>query len=127
MSRARWLQETRQMRFEDVYERWSVKRLTQEEASQLLGVCERTFRRYIDRYEDEGLDGLIDKRMEEVSHRKAPVDEVLRLEALYKQRYDGWNVRHFFGRYQRDHKGERFYTWVISVSLLPSNQELIEQ
>ncbi len=51
------------MRFEDVSERWSVKRLTQEEAAQLLGVCERTFRRYIDRYEDEGLDGLIDKRM----------------------------------------------------------------
>ncbi len=33
---------------------------TQKEA-RLLGVCARTFRRYIDRYEDEGLDGLIDK------------------------------------------------------------------
>ncbi len=42
------------------------------------------------------------------------MDEVLRLEALYKQRYDGWNVRHFYGRYQRDHKGERSYTWVKS-------------
>ena len=112
MSRARWLQETRQMRFEDVYERWYVKRLRQEEAAQLLGVCERTFRRYIDRYEEAGLEGLIDKRMDEVSHRKAPVDEVVRLEALYKERYDGWNVQHFYGRYQREHKGERCYTWV---------------
>jgi len=100
------------MRFEDVYERWSVKRLTQEEAAQLLCVCERTFRRYIDRYEEAGLEGLIDKRMNEVSHRKAPVDEVVRLEALYKERYDGWNIKHFYGRYQRDHKGVRSYTWV---------------
>ena len=114
MSRARWLQETRQMRFEDVYERWYVKRLTQEEAAQLLGVCERTFRRYIDRYEEAGLEGLIDKRMNEVSHRQAPVDEVVRLEALYKERYDSWNVKHFYGRYQREHGGERSYTWVKS-------------
>ena len=114
MGRAKWLQETRQMRFEEVYERWSVKRLTQEEAAQLLGVCERTFRRYINRYEEEGLDGLIDKRLNEVSHREAPVDEVVRLEALYKERYDGWNVQHFFGKYQREHQGERSYTWVKS-------------
>ena len=38
-------------------------RLTQEEAARLLGVCERTFRRYVDRYEDEGLDGPPDKRL----------------------------------------------------------------
>lgn len=112
MSRAKWLQETRQMRFEEVYEKWSVKRLSQEEGAQLLGVCERTFRRYINRYEEAGLDGLMDKRLTEVSHRQAPVDEVLRLEALYKERYDSWNVQHFYGRYQREHGGERSYTWV---------------
>lgn len=56
----------------------------------------------------------MDKRLNEVSHRKAPVDEVVRLEALYKERYDSWNVQHFYGRYQRDHQGERCYTWVKS-------------
>ena len=69
------------MRFEDAYEGWQGKRLTQEQAAQLLGVCERSFRRYIDRYEEAGLEGLMDKRISEVSSRKAPVDEVLRLEA----------------------------------------------
>ena len=126
MSRTKWLQETRQMRFENVYERWSVKRLTQEEAAQLLGVCERTFRRYINRYEEEGLDGLIDKRLNEVSHRDAPVDEVLRLEVLYKERYDGWNVKHFYEKYQREHQGERSYTWVKnrlqSADLVPKGK-----
>jgi hypothetical protein len=48
------------MRFEEAYSGWSSKRLRQEEAAQLLGICERTFRRYIDRFEDEGLQGLID-------------------------------------------------------------------
>jgi Winged helix-turn helix len=45
----------------------------------LLGVCERSFRRYINRYEDEGLEGLIDKRLNQISHRRVPVDEVVRL------------------------------------------------
>ena len=36
----------------------------------------RTFRRTINRYEEDGLDGLIDKRLAQVSHRRAPVDEV---------------------------------------------------
>ena len=100
------------MRWEEAYEGWQVKRLSQEDAATLLGVCDRTFRRYIDRYEEEGLDGLIDKRLEQVSHRQAPVDEVLRMETLYKQRYDGWNVQHFYERYQDEHKGTRCYTWV---------------
>jgi transposase len=46
------------MRFEEAYSGWTVSRLTQEEAALLLGVCARTFRRYIDRYEEEGLDGV---------------------------------------------------------------------
>lgn len=109
------LQEIRKMRFEEAYGAWTERRLTQEEAASLLGVCARTFRRYIDRYEEEGLDGLIDKRLGQVSHRKAPVDEVLRLEALYKERYDGWNVKHFYSFYRNQHGGTRSYTWVRNI------------
>ena len=46
----------------------------------------RGFRRYVDRYEEEGLDGLVDKRLGQVSARRAPVDEVMRTEALYRER-----------------------------------------
>ena len=100
------------MRFEEAYEGWTSKRLTQEEAARLLGVCGRSFRRYIDRYHESGLDGLVDKRLSQVSYHKAPVDEVFALEALYKERYDSWNVQHFFERYRDVHSGERSYTWV---------------
>ena len=63
MRRTELLQEVRKMRFEEAYGGWQERRLTQEEAARMLGVCERTFRRYVDRYEEEGLDGLVDKRL----------------------------------------------------------------
>ena len=119
MKRAEWLQETRKMRLEEAYGGWQGRRLTQEEAARLLGVCERTFRRYIDRYEDEGMEDLIGKRLNQVSHRRAPVDEVMRLVDRYRTRHEGWNVKHpstrhrmsFYAWYKRD-GGGRSYTWV---------------
>jgi transposase len=54
------------------------KSFTQEEAAMLLGVSIRTFRRYINRYEEDGLDGLYDRRLTQESHRKAPVDEIMK-------------------------------------------------
>ena len=65
------------MRFQEAYGGWRKSHLTQGEAAQLLGVCKRTFRRYINCYEEEGLEGLFDKRLSQTSHRRAPLDEVL--------------------------------------------------
>ena len=76
MTRTQLLQEIRRMRFVDAYVGWQARRLTQGEAARLLGVCDRTFRRYVDRYEDEGLDGLdglVDKRLGQVSARRVRV------------------------------------------------------
>lgn len=111
MRRTELLQEIRKMRFEEIYSIWTEKRLTQEEAAQVLGISSRTFRRYIDRYEEYGLDGLKDKRLEQVSARRAPVDEVFALTERYKSQYLGWNVKHFYSWYKRD-GGKRSYTWV---------------
>jgi transposase len=99
------------MRFEEAYGGWQQGRLTQEEAARLLGVCERTFRRHIDRYEDEGLDGLIDKRLNQISHRRAPVDEVMQLVDRYRSVHKGWNAKHFLAYYKSD-AGGRSYTRV---------------
>jgi len=111
MKRTEVLQEIRRMRFQEAYGAWSEGRLSQEEAAQLLGVCARTFRRYIDRYEEEGLQGLIDKRLEQVSHRRAPLDEVMAVVQRYQSRHSGWNVKHFHTWYRRE-GGSRSYTWV---------------
>lgn len=111
MRRTELLQGIRIMRFEEVYGVWTESRLNQEEAARILGVCTRTFRRYIDRYEESGIEGLLDKRLTQASSRRAPVDEVIALVEQYKGRYRGWNVKHFHSWYRRD-GGQRSYTWV---------------
>jgi transposase len=111
MRRTELLEEIRKMRFEEVYLGWSESRLTQPEAAAILGVCDRTFRRYVDRYEEAGLGGLSDKRLTQASLRRAPVDEVMETTEEYRSRYLGWNVRHYY-RYYREGGGKRAYTWV---------------
>lgn len=106
------LQGIRQMRFKEAYEGWHAGELTQMEAARLLGMCDRSFRRYLARYEEFDLEGLIDKRIEQVSHRCAPVDEVMKVVGLYSTQYAGWNVKHFHSGYRREHQGRRSYTWV---------------
>jgi len=101
------------MKFEEAYEGWRSGGFTQEEAAMVLGVCDRTFRRYLVRYDEGGLDAVLDKRLTQASHRCAPVDEVMRLTEQYQSRYLGWNAKHFHTWYRKD-GGTRGYTWVKS-------------
>jgi transposase len=111
MNRTKVLQEVRIMRFEEVYSGWTERRLNQQEVARMLGVCDRTFRRYINRYQEYGLDGLIDKRLEQISHRRAPLDEVIAMKKAYRARHKGWSVKHYYSWYKRD-GGNRSYSWV---------------
>lgn len=111
MNRATVLQEVRQMRFEELYERRQRRTLTIVEAAEMLGVTERTFRRWSGRYQAEGAEGLQDRRLGRASARAVPVDEALRMVTLYETRYTGWTVKHFHERWQADHGGTRSYTW----------------
>jgi transposase len=111
MTRTTVLQEVRQMRFEELYERRQRRELTMAEAAEILGITERTFRRWGDRYEAEGAAGLADRRLGRASSRAVPTDEVLQMVTLYETRYTGWTVKHFHERWQADHGGTRSYTW----------------
>lgn len=100
MRRTELLQEIRQMRFEEAYEGWQQGRLTQCEAARLLGVIDRTFRRYEVRYEEDGLDGLVDLGLDQVSHRRTLVDEVMAVTEQYRRRHGRRSAKHFFAWYQ---------------------------
>jgi len=76
MRRTEVLQGLRGMKFEDVYGRWQQRRLSQAEGAEILGVSERSFRRWRDRYEGEGVAGLLDRRLGKASARRAPADQV---------------------------------------------------
>ena len=111
MTRATVLQEVRQMRFEELYARRQRRDLTMAEAAEILGVTERTFRRWSVRYEADGAEGLEDRRLGRASARAVPVDEALEMVTLYETRYTGWTVKHFHERWQEEHGGTRSYTW----------------
>lgn len=98
MNRTAWLQERRMLKFRDVLSRWEAWELSAMEASELLGMSERQFRRYRGRYEDEGEAGLLDRRLGKASPRRVPESDRRRMLDLYREMYPGWNVRHFHDR-----------------------------
>jgi transposase len=112
MNRAAWLQDRRMQKFCDVLGRWEAGQLSMMEAGELLGMSERQFRRYRDRYEEEGLEGLVDHRLGKPSSKRVPTAERDRMLELYREAYRGWNVKHFHEHLRRDHAFRWGYTWV---------------
>jgi len=115
MGRTGVLQEIRMQRFEEIHDRYSKGRLSAAEAAEWLGVSERTFRRQRARYEEEGLSGLLDRRLGKVSPHRIGADEVDRVLNLYRTRYTGWTVKHFHERLVEKHGLRRSYGWTKSV------------
>jgi len=103
MGRAEVLQGVRQMRFEGLLERHERGELSQGEAAEMLGVSERTFRRWRDRLRDEGPEGLRDRRIGKPSSRRAAAEEIVRMLGLYEERYAGFTVKHFHEQLQKRH------------------------
>ena len=67
MRRTEQAQGLRLMKFEEVYGRSCRGVLGQAAAAEILGVSERTFRRWRDRFEADGAEGLYDRRLGRVS------------------------------------------------------------
>jgi transposase len=115
MSRVRVLQEIRMLRFEEVFDRFRRGRLSSVEAAEWLGMSERTFRRQRARYEEEGAEGLLDRRLGKPSANRIGDEEVERIVTLYRERYRGWAVKHFYERACEKHGLTASYGWTKSV------------
>ena len=109
MNRACVHEGIRRMRFEDVLGRSERSELSQAEAGELLGVSERTFRRWRDRHREHGMAGLSDGRLRP-SLRRAPVAEVERMLGLYRDLYRGFTAKHFHEQLARRHNYVLGYT-----------------
>jgi len=97
------------MRFMDVLGRSERSELSQMEAAELLGISERTFRRWRDRHREAGLAGLADRRLAP-SLRRAPVAEIERMLGLYRDLYRGFTVKHFHEQLGKRHGYTLGYT-----------------
>lgn len=98
------------MRFEELLSRHERGHLTQAEVGEMLGISERTFRRWRDRYREEGEAGLHDRRLDQPSPRRAPVSEIRRMLGLYEGTYAGFTVKHFHEHLRRRHNYKLGYT-----------------
>lgn len=116
MGRAGVLQGVREMRFEALLDRHERGELNQQEAAEMLGIGERTFRRWRDRLRDEGSAGLRDRRLGKPSSRRAAVEEIQRMLGLYEERYGGFTVKHFHEQLVKRHNYKLGYT-VTRLSL----------
>jgi transposase len=111
MRRSEAYQGVRVIKFRDVFGRYESSELDQMEAAELLGVSERTFRRWCRRYEEAGEAGLLDRRLGRASGKRVPVDRAEEVEVLYRTRYSGFTARHFHEHLVRDHHFNWSYTW----------------
>jgi transposase len=98
------------MRFASLLERQEGGEITQAEAAELLGVRERTFRRWRDRYRDEGDAGLEDCRLGRRSPRRAPEAEIERMLGLFRDKYSDFTVKHFHEQLVKRHDYKLGYT-----------------
>jgi transposase len=111
MRRTEALQGVRMIKFLDILGRYEAAEFSQLEAAELLGVGERTFRRWRHRYEEDGEAGLLDRRLGKVSAKRVPADRQAQVEALYRTRYAGFTAKHFHEHLARDHAFGWGYTW----------------
>src|SRR5881396_3726665 len=93
----------RAMKVQEVILRALDGKLTWLQAADILGRSPRSIRRLRLKFERYGYDGLFDRRRQTPSPKRAPVTEVQRLLALYRDRYQGFNVRHFHQLACREH------------------------
>lgn len=83
------------------------------QAADILGLSPRTLRRWRTKFQNYGFDGLLDRRRVERSPRAVTEAEVQRWFRLYRQRYRGYNARHFHAVLKRRHACGWSYSVVL--------------
>src|SRR5215813_9540289 len=102
----------RAMKVQEVLLRAIAGQLTWIQAAEILGCSPRTIRRFRWRFEHDGYDGLFDRRRQTPSPKRAPAAELQRVLTLYRERYRGFNVRHFHQIARRQHGVQFCYAFV---------------
>lgn len=102
----------RAMKVQEVILRAIDGKLTWPQAADILGCSPRTIRRLRWKLQHDGYNGLFDRRRQVPSPKRAPVDELQRVLALYRDRYQGFNVRHFHQLARRHHDVRFCYAFV---------------
>jgi transposase len=102
----------RAMKVQDVILQAMAKKITWYQAAEILGISDRHMRRWRERYEEEGYNGLFDRRRGKPSRRRVAMATVEKVLALYREKYFDLNLSHFHEKLGSEHQIELSYTWV---------------
>ena len=115
MRRTEVLEGLRMLKLWEVMSRWERDELSQLEAAELLGMHERTFRRWARRFEADGDEGLSDRRLGRRSGRAVGQGDAEEIERLYRERYQGFTAKHFHEYLKASHGYTLGYTWTKTL------------
>src|SRR5437879_1491201 len=102
----------RAMKVQEGILRAMAKKITWWQAAEIIGISDRQMRRWRQRYEEFGYDGLFDRRRGKPSPQRVRVATVEQVLALYREQYFDFNVRHFHQKLGEEHAIELSYSWV---------------
>jgi transposase len=102
----------RAMKFQEVILRAMSKQITWMQAAEILGMSDRNMRRYRNRLDKGGYDGLMDRRTQRPSPKRVPMADAEAVLTLYREQYFDFNVRHFHEKLREEHGITLSYTWV---------------
>lgn len=102
----------RAMKIQEVILRALAKKITWGQAAEIIGLSDRQMRRWYQRYQEFGYDGLFDRRLRRPSPRRVPVETVERVLGLYRERYFDLNVSHFCEKLRAEHGITLSYSWI---------------
>ncbi len=100
------------MKIQEVILRAVSRQITWIQAAEIIGVRPRTMRRWRERYEAHGYDGLYDRRLKRPSPKRVPLATVERVLGLYREQYFDFNVAAFVEKLHEVHDIPLSYSWV---------------
>ena len=100
------------MKVQEVILKAIAGRLKWWEAAEIIGVSDRTMRRWRERYQEHGYDGLYDRRKRRPSPKRVALKTAEKVLQLYREKYFDFNVRHFHEKLAEEHGIQISYTWV---------------
>jgi transposase InsO family protein len=103
------------MKAQEVIGKAMRKEIKWYEAAAILGLNPRQMRRILKRWKDFGEKGLLDRRCQTPSPKRATADEVETVRKLYREKYYDFNVQHFHEMLVARHGCRRGYTWTKGV------------
>ena len=102
----------RMMKLQDVLLKAMAKKIRWWEVAEIVGVTDRTMRRWRERLEADGCSGLADRRKSRASEKRLPLARVKEVLRLFGETYFDLNMWHFYEKLREEHGIELSYTWL---------------